>query len=193
MRDDDANVLVSTLHAGHLEWAINWAAIETASAPDPKFSSPIQFSVPGGQLQNRADHPQVAAWGADKGSDKGKGKSKKDNDANQSGNHPHKQRKLEEANADTTFTVGNKTYQFSKDAVAALKTAEANPSFHNTKAAASIFEVKPLFRDFCRNCFSRGKGLLAHTLASCQQQGNPCNLPCPKCKKGNHWINMCSE
>ena len=49
------------------------------------------------------------------------------------------------------------------------------------------------WRSACRNCFVAGRGLVGHNFSQCSKAGNKCELTCPKCKKGKHWIFECKE
>ena len=69
-------------------------------------------------------------------------------------------------------------------------------AFIKAKSAGPEKQVMlELLKNVCKNCLLAGRGMHEHTLKSCRDAGNPCALPCPKCKKAGreefHWLQSC--
>jgi hypothetical protein len=84
-----------------------------------------------------------------------------------------------------------------KDLLALLQkdpkdTAAINAFFEGTADKSALAST-----GICKNCALGGFGAREHNMKKCQEDGTPCALVCPKCKKKGlteyHWLSTCSN
>ena len=180
-KNQEAELMIKAWYADHINWATTWAMMEASSITGPTMVSQpfshqlLAIAPPNGPRQLLQSQP------------KGSGKNGKDKDF-------AKSKRPDQVNEGPTFKAprldlpsnGKPTF----DEVLNSKDNKADISIKLLKLYPE--ESRTFWREYCRNCFISGQGLIKHSLSDCQKLGNRCLLRCAKCKAGNHWMSECT-
>ena len=178
-KDSESDILVKTFYQDHITWASNWATMSMLKPVENLKSgyTPTHFQ------QGKGNGKGAKDWGKDFSKERS---FRRDDKPNYSQEPQSKAPRFSAPSASMKVQVQPGHEALLKHLQQASNHQQAiSLGFNNFPESGKFWQ------EWCRNCYSGGKGLLKHSLPECQKLKNECFIRCIKCKQGNHWASEC--